>query len=457
MKTALVNLPWLKEGRLGVRAGSRWPFISKPSEDGRLLYIPFPFFLAYSAALLKKEGKSVQLIDAIAEGISECACIERLKEFDPGLVLIETSTPTFKSDKRIAEVIRQGMEDVKIGLCGAHAGEFAAEILRENHSIDFVVVGEYEQAVVGLVNALERRCGLEDVDGLAYRAGDQIMVSDRRGCIEDLDALPWPERSAPLIYQYKDGFAGLPCPSAQMLASRGCPFNCSFCLLPQTLYKGNGYRKRNFLDVVDEMEFLIRQFNIKSIYFDDEVFNCDREYAANICEEIIKRGLEVPWAAMTRVDLMDEELLKLMSRAGVYALKYGIESADENIRQLCQKSLSLEKARSVIKASKQLGIKVHLTFCVGLPGETKQTVQTTIDFAKSLAPDSLQFTFAVPFPGTAYFNDAAEKGWLVSNNWDDYHGNGKCVVRTRDLSIDDLEIIKASLNNTFKDQCGCQS
>ncbi len=456
MRTVLVNLPWFKDGRFGVRAGSRWPFTSKPERDGHIHYIPFPFFLAYTAALLKKEGKGVKLVDAIAGEMSEAACIEEIAGFDPGLVLVETSTPSFKNDMRIIAAIRQSLKGIKIGLCGAHAGEFAAEILKEHESIDYVIVGEYEQVALDLVNALEGGRDLRPVAGLAYREGGGVVLSDRRGSVDDLDVLPWPERLVPLIYKYNDGFAGLPCPSVQMLASRGCPFQCSFCLLPQTLYKGNGYRKRDFMDVVDEMEHLVRQFDFKAVYFDDEVFNCDRGYVVKICEEIIRRGLHVPWAAMTRVDLMDEELLETMARAGAYAVKYGIESADQDIRSQCKKSLDLDKARAVIGVTKRLGIKVHLTFCIGLPGETRQTMQSTIDFAREMDPDSLQFTFATPYPGTEYFRYAQGKGWLGSVDWDDYDGNEKFIVRTMDLSIDDLESIKPTLYQIFKGKCGCQ-
>ncbi len=437
----MVNLPWFKDGRLGVRAGSRWPFTSKPGADGRIRYIPFPFFLAQTTALLKKNGKDAVLIDAIAEEMSESVCIQQIRGLTPDYILVETSTPTFNNDIRLIHSLREalGRGLVRVGLCGAHAGEFAVAILKEYPAIDHVIAGEYEQAVLALINALEQGTGLDDIAGLAYRRQADIVVSPHRAGVSDLDALPWPERSAPVIYKYNDGFAGLPVPNVQMLASRGCPFKCSFCLLPQTLYRGSGYRKRNARDVVDEMEDLVRRFDFKAVYFDDDNFSNDRGHVIDICGEILQRGLNIPWAAMTRVDLMDEELLKLMSRAGIYAVKYGIESADDNIRRQCGKRLDLNKAWSVIRISQQLGIKVHLTFCVGLPGETRQTWQKTIDFVREINPDSLQFSFAIPFPGTEYYNKAASHGWLSSMDWDDYDGNDKCMVRTDELSSGELE------------------
>lgn len=438
-----------------MRAGSRWPFTCKPDADGHRQYIPFPFFLAYAAAVLEKDGKNVRLIDAVAEEASESQFVQNIITLNPGFILVETSTPSFKNDMRIIETLRQGVPNVKIGLCGSHVGEFVSEILSECRFVDFILIGEYEHTLLELVNSFQNSSRWGEIAGLAYREGDSVVVNGRRVPISNLDILPWPERVAPLIYKYNDGFAGLPCPSVQMLASRGCPFKCTFCLLPQTLYKGSGYRKRNCVDVVDEMEYLIKRFNFKAVYFDDEVFNADREQVVSICREINRRNMKTPWAAMARVDFMDEELLKIMSEAGLYAVKYGIESADEGIRKLCKKHLDLDKARSIIKITKELGIKVHLTFCIGLPGETRMTVQHTVDFIKKIDPDSFQFTFATPFPGTEYFNYASDMGWLGSRDWDDYDGNKKFNVRTRDLSTADLEKIKAELLHGFKDKTCC--
>ncbi len=455
MKIVLVNLPWFKSGRLGVRGGSRWPFTCSPGPEGRLLYVPFPFFLAYSASLLKKHGHSVTLIDAIAQELGERECLEKIRECAPDLVAAEISTPSFNNDMRLIEQLRGMAEDARIAVCGPHAGVFAREILLQHPAVEYVCIGEYEQTLLELSAALRDKSSLEGVPGLAYRgAGDVILTSARTAGAGPLD-LPWPERTAPLIYNYNDGFAGMPVPNVQMLASRGCPFGCTFCLLPQTLYRGNGYRKRDHRDVIDEMEYLIREFGFKAVYFDDEVFNADRGYVIELCEEMIRRGISIPWAAMTRVDLMDEGLLRVMQRSGLYAVKYGIESADAQIRAQCNKRLDLEKARAVIDITRHLGVKVHLTFCLGLPGETRQTVQETVDFVHAVSPESFQFTFATPYPGTEYFRYAREKGWIGSLNWDDYDGNDRFIVRTEALTMQDLEEVKAELLDRFKGKCCC--
>lgn len=449
MRIALLNLPWNINGRFGVRAGSRWPFSSEPEKHGYISYIPFPFFLAYATSLLKREAKEARLIDAIAEGIEEQRLIEEISAYNPELIVIETSTPAFKNDLRIIHNIHRNLANCQIAICGPHASVFPEQILKEHNFIDYILIGEYEYTLLDLVHHLEDNLGSDSISGLAYREDINIRVNNPSPTIENLDNLPWPERETLPIYKYNDGFCNLPQPNVQMWTSRGCSFECIFCLWPQAMYREHKYRKRNSIDVVDEMEWLIKNFDFKAVYFDDDVFNIDRNHVLDICEEIKKRRIKIPWAAMARADLMDEGLLESMSDAGLYAIKYGIESADPNILNFCKKNMNLDKVYSIIKLTKKLGIKIHLTFCLGLPGETRQTIQKTVKFIQGIQPDSLQFSFATPFPGTDYFKYAKEKGWLLSENWSDYDGNYKCIIKTQELTSEDLERMRVGLSSNF--------
>jgi radical SAM superfamily enzyme YgiQ (UPF0313 family) len=452
MRTTLLNLPWKKNLSLGVRAGSRWPFTSLPEKDGRIYYIPFPFFLAYATAFLKAKGKEVKLIDAIAEEINEQTLFEKIKSFNPKLIVIETSTPSFENDLSIIYNVFNRLTDCQIAICGPHASVFPEQILRDNTFINYVFIGEYEYTLLKLVECLENNLALESVLGLAYRKGTEVKINDSRPTVDNLDSLSWPEREDLPIYKYNDGFAGLPHPNVQIWASRGCPFQCNYCLWPQTIYREHKYRKRNPIDVIDEMEYLIKRFDFKAVYFDDDVFNIDKEHVLGICREIKKRKIKVPWAVMARADLMDEQILENMSDSGLYAIKYGIESADQNILDFCKKNMDLGKTCQTIKLTRKLGIKIHLTFCLGLPKETKQSVQKTIRFIQDSQPDSLQVSFATPFPGTEYFRYVNDKGYLLSDNWSDYDGNSKCVIKTQELGCRDLERIRIALNNNFNAQ-----
>ncbi len=429
MRIVLVNLPWRHNGRVGVRAGSRWPFTYTPEKDGRMPYIPFPFFLAYATSVLKKAGIETHLIDAIAEGAGEEETIEKINSLNPGLLVAETSTPSFASDLKILESIRNRLPEAKVALSGPHSSVFAAEIFEKNFFVDYVLVGEYEYTLRELVCNLRDGLPIEGVDGLAYRGDKGIKINKRRRLIDPLDSLPWPERDSLPMYSYNDGFCGLPQPNVQMWTSRGCPFVCSYCLWPQTMYQGGAYRKRMPAYVVDEMECLVKKFGFKAVYFDDDTFNIDRCHALKISSEIKKRKINVPWAAMARVDLMDKGLLKSMANAGLYAVKYGIESADQGILNFDRRQMELDSVGAIIRYTKNLGIKVHLTFCLGLPGETRETVGKTIKFINDVRPDSAQFSFATPFPGTDLFNYLKDRNLLLSEEWSDYDGNVQCVIR----------------------------
>lgn len=449
MRTLLLNLPWSENGRFGVRAGSRWPFTLEPEKDGYIHYIPFPFFLAYAASLLKKESKEARLIDAIAENIGEQSLLGDIISYNPDIIVIETSTPSFQNDIRIIEDIRKKMSNCHIALCGPHASTFPEHILTKYSIIDSILKGEYEYTLLELVNHLEKNLDFKNILGLAYREGIKIIVNNSRKTIDNLDSLPWPEREDVPIYKYNDGFCNLPQPNVQMWASRGCPFKCTFCLWPQAIYKEHRYRKRNPRDVVNEMEYLVKKFNFKAVYFDDDTFNIDREYVLNICKGIKNRKIAVPWAVMARVDLLDSSLLEIMADSGLYAIKYGIESSDKDILNLCKKDMDLNRAQEMIKVTRQLGIKVHLTFCLGLPGESKETVRRTVNFIDKVHPDSLQFSFAVPFPGTKYSVNLGLEGRLKLGDWSVYDGNYKCIVSTESTNNHDLEIIRAALCDNY--------
>jgi len=434
-KTLLLNLPWQKEGKWGVRAGSRWPHIKDDAEEGN--YLPFPFFLAYSASLLRKHNFQAYLIDAIAEKITEDKILDAINQIAPDLLVVETSTPSLNYDLALLEKI--GNKNLQICLCGPDMNIRSPQFLKTHKFIDYVLFGEYEYTLLNLLNSLSYNKGLKDIQGLIYRDADDIKVNLARPLI-DLDTLPWPLREKLPMHKYLDTPGRIPLPSVQMLASRGCPFGCNFCLWPQVMYHGKKYRVRDILDTIDEMEYLVNNMGFGSVYFDDDTFNIGKRRMLEFCKEIKNRGLErTPWAIMARADLMDEEILIRMKDAGLAAIKYGVESAVQKLVNNCGKNMDLKKAEKMILFSKSIDIKTHLTFTFGLPGETRSTIQETIDYALKLKPYSVQFSITTPFPGTTYFGQLDKKGLIINKNWDDYDGNFKSVIKLDSLGGQDLE------------------
>jgi radical SAM superfamily enzyme YgiQ (UPF0313 family) len=439
MKILLANPPWIVGERYGVRAGSRWPFTLELEENTLRHYLPFPFFLAYSTSLLKKYYQDVSIIDAVAVGLDEVSFLNKIESLLPDLIVLETSTPSFGEDILIAKKIKETVGNIRIAFGGAYASVFCSHILQNYGFIDYILIGEYEYTLLDLVNHLTQGLGLEGILGLAYREDGQIKVNKRRPTIKNLDSLPWPERDSLPLYSYNDGFCGLPLPNVQMLASRGCPFGCIFCLWPQVIYGEHLYRKREPRKVIDEMEWLINNYDFKAIYFDDDTFNVDNDYVKDICKEMRRRKIDTPWAVMARPDLMDVNLLEQMVSSGLYAIKYGVESGVQKILDNCKKNMDLNKVKKIIRLTKDLGIKVHLTFCFGLPGESKDTIESSLDFLLRTDPDSVQFSIATPFPGTEFFRYIEQEGYLVSKDWSQYDGNYKAVIRTDQLAPQDLE------------------
>ena len=450
MRVLLVNLPWIKDNRYGVRAGSRWPFTLRMGGKGQREYLPFPFFLAYATSFLKENKKEAMLIDAVAERMAEDVFIERVKQYAPGLLVVETSTPSFNNDIKIVQKLIQEVNKMKVAFCGPHASVFPSQILKEHRFIDYILIGEYENTLCELIECLEEGSSLDNVLGIGHKTEATVKINQLRPTIKNLDALPWPERETVPLYNYNDGFCNLPQPNVQVLASRGCPYQCIFCLWPQSMYGEHLYRKRNSGNVVDEIEWLLRRYDFKAIYFDDDTFNIDRNYVIEICNQLISRGITIPWAVMARPDLMDEELLGIMASSGLYAVKYGIESGNQQIVHNSKKNIDLNKAKQTIASTKRRGIKVHLTFCLGLPGETKASIQESLRFLGAVNPDSFQFSLATPFPGTELFNHLQAAGHLVSRQWYDYDANYRAVARTDSLSAEDLERELQRVRNVLK-------
>ncbi|MBI5178636.1 MAG: radical SAM protein [Nitrospinae bacterium] len=433
MKVFLGNAPWAKKGFKGVRAGSRWPHFEHCASP----YMPFPFFLSYAAALLKKNGVEVLLVDAIAEGMDEEAYFTKIASFMPDLVMHEVSTASIVTDLRQGKKVKELLPAAKLAFCGAHDAMFDPAFLDQHPFLDFSIEGEYEFTVLELAQNLAGP--KEGILGLVYRGADGAPRKNGRRPLAKLDDLPWPAREFLPMMNYWDNPGGIPSPSLQVHASRGCPFTCAFCSWPQVMYGGNKYRARDPKDVVREIVHCRDTYGFKSFYFDDDTFNIGKKRILALCDEMIRENLGLPWAAMARADTADAEMLAKMKEAGLVSIKYGVESGEQKILDDCGKRLDLAVARETVRETKRLGIKCHLTFTFGLPGETKETIRKTMALAEELDPDTVQFSIATPYPGSRLYRQLSEKGHIVSADFSEYDGGNRAVIRTDALEPRDLE------------------
>lgn len=403
----------------------------------QLSYYPFPFFLAYACSLLKKNGFDARIKDCIAEEIDEDGYYSFLEEFQPDLIVSETSTPSIYNDVALTQKVKDKLGCITV-LCGQHATALPEEVL-SNRFVDYVLIGEYEEVLLNLVQRLEAGEDISGLKGLAFSRNGTPVINARAELIRDLDSLPYPERESLPIYKYNDPFCKH-APNLQMMASRGCPYNCIFCLEPNVWYGKSNYRMRSPKAIVDEMEYLVRRYSAREIYFDDSSFSVNQEHVIKICDEILNRGLKVPWSCMADAKLQEKTLAR-MKEAGCIAIKFGVESADPNILRNINKHIDLEDVRRVVRLCQKIGIESHATYVLGLPGETKETMRSTIDFAFSLDTDTAQFSAALPYPGTEFYRMAKQKNWLTTSDYSRFDGCLDSIVNYPGLG--NKEIIDA--------------
>ena len=438
MKIVICNPPWLVGDRVGFRSNVRWPFtvpLSVFRKKGSVSY-HFPIYQAYLAALLLREGVEVGVIDATLDLLDIEGFIKRLRQEKGDICVIETSTPSFPVDIRTMRAVKQELGIPLIAI-GPHTSIYHMEIMGDYPFIDYIARGEYEFTVLDLVKHLIEGREVSDVTGITYRADGNVIANEDRPFIRDLDSLPYPNRE---LYRWKryhePEFIALPW--ITMITSRGCPFKCTYCLWPQVMY-GNKFRTRSAEHVVNEMDFCVNRYRPGEIFFDDDTFTIGKERVLGICAEILKRGIEVIWSCMGRVDTVDEEMLSHMYLAGCRKIKFGVETGSQKIMASIKKGIDLAKVTPAFEAAKRSGLEVHGTFMIGSPGETPETVRETIELAKRLPNDSLQFSIATPFPGTEFYDYCKGNGLLVTDDWSNYDGTFGAVMSYPNLSKEGIE------------------
>ncbi len=432
MKVLVANPPWPGPG-YGARSDVRWPH--KRSDK----YIEYPIYLSYTAAVVEEAGFEVAFIDAIMDelGIEEFA--QAVSEFGPRLALVETSTPSIEFDLETAAAIKRLSPSTYVALLGSHVTYFDRETIAENPAVDAVLRGEFEYTAADLARALDQGGDLSAVSGLTYRdaEGDPRRNADRP-LFEPLDRMPFPARHIVKGDGYRAGIYSGGYPTA-MVSSRGCPYRCTFCLWPDTMY-GHKFRARSAGNVVDEIEQAVRTYGHDEIYFDDDTFTIDRQRVMDITRLIRERGLEqeAEWIAQCRVDTVDREMLEAMKAANCGYILFGVESGSPQMLKKMRKGITLDKVRKAFDLTHSVGIKTQAFFLFGMPGETQETIQETIDFAKELNASSTQFAVAIPHPGTALYEECRANGWLTSQVWADYTAESS-LIETPWLTAQEVE------------------
>lgn len=418
-----------------------------PPQNGK--YPQPPLGLASIAAVLERESYQVKILDANALQLSESEIAREIDGVD--IIGITAMTPFINSAIKVVKEIKREKPGSMVIVGGAHATILPEETLSDVPEIDVIVRGEAEATVLELYQALKSGDSLQNVRGITYRDKGEIKSTPTRPPIVDMDSLPFPAYHLLPLQKYRlHPPHGRRLPVMAVLTSRGCPYNCLFCSKP---IFGHKFRSQSPQRIASEIEYLVENFKVKEITFYDDIFTLDKKQIAKLAKEFKKHKLSIPWSCEIRVDLVTEESLATMKEAGCYMIAYGIESGNQNILNNLRKKITIEQVRKAIKMTHDAGIQSVGYFMLGSPGETPTTIHQTIDFAKRLPLDFVQFSITTPYPGTDLYNLYLKSG-VSDKNWDNFtYANLKSasipVFETASLSKDDLQKWNATAYKEF--------
>lgn len=410
MKIFLFNPP-TPEGKRFIREGRC------TQEEGAWGTLWPPVSLATAAAVLERAGHSVILKDFPAQGMELAHLDQVLREFAPDLCLWSSATPTITNDLSLAERLKAIRPEMKTGTFGTHAATLAQECLREHPALDFIIRGEPEMTVGDLVEALEGKKPLLSVPGLLFMGQDQrFTATEERDLPKNMDDLPDPAWHQLDLDNYRLPLLGRK--FLMIVPTRGCPYACSFCTTHA--YYGNKLRRRSPERVVAEIRRNIEAFGVRDFLFWSDTFTLDKQYVKDLCSAIRNAKLKISWASNSRVDTSDLEMFKAMREAGCWMVSYGIESSSQEVLEHSKKGASVSDVKTAVQWAKEAGLQVTGHFVLGLPGDTVESIQETIQFSRRLGLDFAQYYCAVPFPGSSLYLEAKREGWLGEVPWDEF-------------------------------------
>jgi len=404
------------------------------------LYLPIG--LAYLAAVLEGNGHEVTVIDCQALEIDHWKLRAKLASLEPGVVGITSMAPTIRSALLSALVAKEACPDATVVLGGPHATFMDEQILNEEAAVDIVVRGEGEQTLLELAQNLSDSKSLHTVNGITFRSNKRTVRTPNRSFIQNLDELPKPAYTHFPLERYRlFGRAILP-----VITSRGCPFQCSFCVTSRIF--GKKFRARSPKNVVDELEWLRDEHGAEAFSFYDDTLTFDKKRIYEICDEIKNRKVGLPWDCQTRVDQVSIALLARMREAGCQQIFFGVESGCQEILDAVNKRTSIEQNEKAIRWAKDAGLFVTLSVIIGYPGETRNTLKQTLDFIRRVKPDDAYLCVATPYPGTALRTLIENIGWKMSSDWSLYDTTTP-VFENPDLPSEDIRKIRRAFYDSF--------
>lgn len=401
-----------------------------------------PIGLCYIASSLQKNGYEVFIIDAESEDTSLDKLVRDALTLNPDIIGITATSPVFRSALEISRSFKK-LSSVPIVLGGPHITIMRNQVLEGYPEFDFGVVGEGEETMIELLRAIACGQDLSNVQGLIYRDGsNRVTGTQERTVLRDIDSRPFPARTIIHNERYTRSVPGKGIvKAAAVMSSRGCPFQCIYCAIKK-IPGGNHIRMRSAKNVIDEIEDIVKKLGIRHITFNDDDLTISRSRTMEMCEEIIKRKLDITWEGLTRATLVDRELFQIMRKAGFVRVSFGIESGNPEILKGLNRNVTLEDVEKAIEMAKEAGIVTRGSIMIGLPNDTRKTVHETLNYVcrlKSL--DQVIINITTPYPGTV-LEEMAKKGEggmrLLSEDVEELRRFGNAVIEVNDLTKQDL-------------------
>jgi len=414
--------------------------IQTPNISGGFFNLPgkeIPLALLYLAGYLKQNGYSnIRLLDLSLLGSIEPHLSKTMAEFCPDIVGLTSYTSNVVDAANIARSVKETSARTVTVLGGFHASALPEMTLREFPEFDYLIFGEGEATFCELVKEISLGNACKERPGLTWRQGETILQGPPRTLIEDLDSIPFPDRSLVPIHKYIPSPSNyFRLPSSGILLSRGCPFRCKYCSKPVFLHRIRFRSSENFLN---EIQTCGRDFGIFDFRLEDEGPTANPKKMTELCEEIVRKKLNITWKCFSRIDTANDRLLRLMRTAGCYHVTYGIDSANPATLHRIKKDVNLDQAKQVVKKTRKMGIECQVNFIFGFPWETRKDILNTIRYAMNLSPDLASFNIFRPLPGSELYVDMQKEGKIKHTKWSDYSVTNETLLFDAPFSAKDL-------------------
>ncbi|RLI90333.1 MAG: B12-binding domain-containing radical SAM protein [Candidatus Altiarchaeales archaeon] len=412
-------------------------------DTGRGGTLYYPIWLSYATGVLENKGHDVRLVDAPAWDWGIEKVMEDLRKFSPDMVVVGTSFTSVNNDLDVSKKIKNELDaDVPVIMVGPPTSQFPEKML--NGSVDIVARYEYDFTLAELAERMERNGRIGDISGISFKQNGKVIHNPNRpwSTSGELDGLPFVSEVYKRHLNIRDYFLNYSLyPMVQVFTGRGCPHRCTFCSWPQS-FMGRKYRVRRVENILNELEWIEANLpEVKEVFFEDDTLTIDKRRVLEFCKGYRETGLEITWSCNARADTLDLETMREMKRANCRFLIVGFESGDDEILKKIKKGFTTGQTEEFARNVKKAGLLLHADFIIGLPGETKETIEKTRRFIKEIKPEQVQVSVSSPFPGTELYEWCRENGYLLTDDPNEYldeEGHQKAIISYPNLSSEEM-------------------